>query len=62
MQCFSEKFQKKCFWHSYSFWKDLSKEYFVTSKFLWEVPKFKENVLIYITVVIKVHDLLLTLL
>ena len=35
--CFSEKIQK-------FFWKDISREYLVVSNFLWEVPKFKENV------------------
>ena len=58
-QCFSVKLREKVF-NSYSVWKDLSMEYLVVSKFLLEVPKFKENVLICIIVAIKVRDLLLT--
>ena len=50
---FSKKFRKIF---------DLSKEYLFVSKFLWEVPKFKEKVLICVITVIKVRDLLLTLL
>ena len=42
--------------------KDLSREYLVVPKFLFKVPKFKENVLISVMTVIKVRDLLLTLL
>ena len=34
----------------------------VASKFLLEVPKFKENVIISVITVLKIHDLLLTLL
>ena len=37
-------------------------KYLVVSKFLLEVPKFKEIVLICVITGIKVHDLLLTLL
>ena len=48
-------------WYPYSFWKDLSREYLVVSKFLLEVPKLKENVLICVITFRKVHDLLLTL-
>ena len=59
---FLKNFEKKIFWYYYFFWKDLSKEYLVISKFLLEVPKFRENVLICIITVIKVSDLLLTLL
>ena len=63
MQCFSVKFWKRFFfWCSYSFWKDLSREYLVVLKFLLEVPAFKENVLFYIITAIKVRDHLLTLL
>ena len=40
----------------------LSRVYLVVSKFLSEVPKFKENVLLCIITIIKVYDLLLTLL
>ena len=60
-QCFLEKIQKKK-WYSYSFWKDLSREYLVVPKFLMEVPKFKENDLICVNTVIKVCDPLFTLL
>ena len=35
-------------------------EHLVVSKFLLEVPKFKENVLICVIAAIKVRDLLLT--
>ena len=59
---FLRNFEKNFFWYSYSFWKDLSGEYLVVSKFLLEVPRFKENVLICVITVIKVYDLLLTLL
>ena len=60
---FLKNFEKKnFFWYYYFFWKDLSKEYLVISKFLSEVPKFRENVLICIITVTKVSDLLLTLL
>ena len=59
---FLKNFEKKIFWYYYFFWKDLSKEYLVISKFLSEVPKFRENVLICIITVTKVSDLLLTLL
>ena len=62
MQNFSETFRKRFFLYSYSFQKDLSREYLVVLKFLLEVRKFKENVLICLSTVIKVHDLLLTLL
>ena len=59
---FLKNFKKKIFfWYFYSFWKELSREYLVVSKFLLEVPKFKENVLIYLILVIKVCDLLFTL-
>ena len=62
-KCFSLKFWKKFFLiFLYSFWKDLSKGYLVVSKFLLEVTKFKENVLICIITVIKMRDLLLTFL
>ena len=62
VQCFSEKFLKEFFFqNSYFFWKDLSKEYLVVSKFLLEVPKFKVNVIICVITVTKVHDILLTL-
>ena len=61
--CFSEKFRKGfSFWYSYFFWKDLSWQKLVVSKFFWEGPKFKENVLICAITVTKVHDVLLTLL
>ena len=56
---FLKKFGKKYFWYSYSFWKDLSREYFAVSKFLLEVPKFKENGLICVITAIKVCDILL---
>ena len=37
-------------------------EYLDVSKFLLEVPKFKENILIRVITLIKVGDLLLTVL
>ena len=61
-QCFSEKIWFFRFWYSYSFWKDLSMENLVVSRLLLEVPKYKENVQICVITVIKVHNLLLTLL
>ena len=48
--------------YSYSFRKDLSREYLVVSKFLLEVPKFKENIPICIITVTKERDFLRTLL
>ena len=54
--------KKNIVWFSYSFWKDLSREYLGALTFLLEVPKFKENVLIYVFTFIKLRDLLLTLL
>ena len=45
-----------------SFWKDLCRDFLVVSKFLLEVPKFKEDVLIYLITIMKVRDLILTLL
>ena len=55
---FLKNSKKKIFFkYFYSFWK----EYLVVSIFLLEVPKFKENVLIYLILVIKVCDLLFTL-
>ena len=51
---FLKNFEKNFFWYSYSFWKDLSREHLVVSKFLLEVAKFKENVLIWVITVIKV--------
>ena len=62
MQCFSETFRKRFFLYSYSFQKDLSREYLAVLKFILEVRKFKKNFLICLITVIKVHDLLLTLL
>ena len=61
---FSENFQnKKIVFLIFLFpLKDLTWEYLVVSKFLSEVPKFKENVLICVIIVIKVRDLLFTLL
>ena len=58
---FLKNFENKIFWYSYYFWKHISREYLFVSKFLLEVFKFKENVLICIITVIKVHGLLLTL-
>ena len=64
MQCFSKKFRQKFFffWYSYSFWKHLSRENLVVLKLLLEVPKFRENFVICVITVIKVHDLLPTIL
>ena len=59
---FLEKFEFFFFWYSYSFRKDLPREYLVVLKFLLEVPEFKENVLFCIITVIKVHAHLLILL
>ena len=60
---FLKNFKKKfLFWYFYSFLKDLSRECLFISKFLLEVPKFKENSLTCIITVIKMFDLLLTLL
>ena len=61
-QRFSEKFRKNFYWHFYSFRKDIFREYLAVFKFLLEMRKFKENVLICVYTVIKVHHLLLTLL
>ena len=56
---FLKHFEKKIFFfrYSYSFLNYLFKEYLVVSKFLLEVPKFKENILICIITDIKVRDL-----
>ena len=56
--------KKKYFFcgYSYSFWKDLSREYLVVSKFWLDVPKFKEHVQITVITLIEVCDLLFTLL
>ena len=65
MQCFSKKFRQKkffFFWYSYSFWKHLSRENLVVLKLLLEVPKFRENFVICVITVIKVHDILPTIL
>ena len=62
MQCFSRKIWIFFFYYSYSFRKDLPREYLVVLKFLLEVPEFKENVLFCIITVIKVHAHLLILL
>ena len=35
------------FRYFYSFWKNISREYLVASKFLLDVPNFKKNVLIW---------------
>ena len=59
---FLKKFGIFLFIYSYSLWKDLSRDYLFVSKFLLEATKFKENVLICVIFVIKVRDLLLTLL
>ena len=48
--------------YSYFFWKNFSREYLVASKFLLEMPTFKENVIICAITIIKVRDLLFTLL
>ena len=61
-QCFAEKNREKKLWYSYFFWKDISREYIVVSKFVIEVPKFNKNVVICIITVKKVHDLSLKLL
>ena len=64
-QCFSEKLRKIFLYiyiYSYFFWKNFSREYLVASKFLLEMPTFKENVIICAITIIKVRDLLFTLL
>ena len=49
--------KKVLYIYSYSFWKDLSREYVDVLKFLSEVPNF---VLIYVITVMEVHGILLT--
>ena len=57
-QYFSEKFRKVFFYILIPF-ENIFPAIF---SFEIQVPKFKENVLICVTTVVKVHDLLLTLL
>ena len=61
-QCFSEKIPKRNLKYFHSICKDLTREYLVVWKFIIEVPKSKEHVLICIITVKKVCDLLLILL